>query len=196
MVGSEVVILTTPAAGPGPAALHSDGPTAVAWQTAAPALRTLPGVDPGEDDAAGGEEAEGQEGIEGVDWRYGSVEELDPAEWQVGATCTLACKAGQEHTAWHVQCSSVACLEALQQPGRGWFKRCCLQERRSSDTSLGAGAFSPAGFRVASTARGAVLRRGLASLPRPQCLCSCQACYAPPAGAAALHPNPRKRDDL
>lgn len=42
-----------------------------------------PGVGPGEDDAAGGEEAEGQEGVEGVDWRYGSVEELDPAEWQV-----------------------------------------------------------------------------------------------------------------
>lgn len=34
--------------------------------------------------SGGAEEAgEGQEGIEGVDWRYGSVEELDPSEWQV-----------------------------------------------------------------------------------------------------------------
>ncbi|KAL4457611.1 hypothetical protein ABPG75_012476 [Micractinium tetrahymenae] len=45
------------------------------------------GVEPGEDEAADGEEAEGQEGIEGVDWRYGSVEELDPAEWQVPPHC-------------------------------------------------------------------------------------------------------------
>lgn len=44
------------------------------------------GVDPAGDDAAdeGGEEAEGQEGVEGVDWRYGSVDELDEREWQVG----------------------------------------------------------------------------------------------------------------
>ena len=35
-----------------------------------------------EGDAA--DDAEGQEGVEGLDWRYGSVEELDPSEWQVG----------------------------------------------------------------------------------------------------------------
>lgn len=44
-------------------------------------------ADDGTSGGGGGEEAgEGQEGIEGVDWRYGSVEELDPSEWQVGAT--------------------------------------------------------------------------------------------------------------
>ncbi|EFN58866.1 hypothetical protein CHLNCDRAFT_50385 [Chlorella variabilis] len=42
------------------------------------------GVDTGEEEAG---DAEGQEGVEGVDWRYGSVEELDPSEWQVPPHC-------------------------------------------------------------------------------------------------------------
>ncbi|PRW55917.1 N6-adenosine-methyltransferase 70 kDa subunit [Chlorella sorokiniana] len=45
----------------------------------------------GEEGPSGSGEAEeageGQEGIEGVDWRYGSVEELDPSEWQVPPHC-------------------------------------------------------------------------------------------------------------
>lgn len=54
-----------------------------------------PGVEFPEDggtSGGGAEEAgEGQEGIEGVDWRYGSVAELDPSEWQVG----------RRHFCWH-----------------------------------------------------------------------------------------------
>jgi hypothetical protein len=41
------------------------------------------GVNAGDDEVAEAGDVEGQEGIEGVDWRYGSVEELDPSEWQV-----------------------------------------------------------------------------------------------------------------
>lgn len=55
--------------------------------TVSPARSWDPGVELSEDQhtsSSRAEEAgEGQEGIEGVDWRYGSVEELDPSEWQV-----------------------------------------------------------------------------------------------------------------
>ncbi|KAI3436598.1 hypothetical protein D9Q98_006015 [Chlorella vulgaris] len=43
------------------------------------------GVD--DDDVGEAADAEGQEGIEGVDWRYGSVDELDAREWQVPPHC-------------------------------------------------------------------------------------------------------------
>ncbi len=58
-------------------------------------LAHAPGVEfPDDDGTSGGgaeEAGEGQEGIEGVDWRYGSVAELDPSEWQVG----------RRHFCWH-----------------------------------------------------------------------------------------------
>lgn len=79
----------------GLAAAAAPPPPGGSWRppkpSCSPALATLAraGVDPlgGDDSTSGGgaeEAVEGQEGIEGVDWRYGSVDELDPTEWQVG----------------------------------------------------------------------------------------------------------------
>ena len=51
-------------------------------QTTACHLLATAGVDT-EEEGEAADDAEGQEGVEGLDWRYGSVEELDPTEWQV-----------------------------------------------------------------------------------------------------------------
>lgn len=44
-----------------------------------------------DDDVGEAADAEGQEGIEGVDWRYGSVDELDAREWQVRCLFAHCC---------------------------------------------------------------------------------------------------------
>ena len=65
------------------AAASAPPPTCAASVTS-PHPTTGPGS-AGDADEDGAQE--GQEGVEGVDWRYGSVDDLDCAEWQVPPHC-------------------------------------------------------------------------------------------------------------